>query len=259
MAFVNVVGLGNSLARRRAVARFRIPLHRRRGVGDTAADCGDGYVLDTRTNPPHCILSRFASLIPQVAMDYPQAPGCHVVDLSRNACQYADGSEGGCNSMPECDPLTGALHYQYGLPGGPTNTAITALKTGVMTPSPFTMAPNPNLKNPTGGSVFIPATQNAVQAAIAAALGKDSTATFKAAVTNAPPATAGSGGGSAGGGSTGSGGSGGGAPAGDGGAPSASPFDFLTNPVSIFGFSVPTWGVFAAVGVGIFAFAGKHR
>jgi hypothetical protein len=51
---------------------------------------------------------------------------------------------------------------------------------------------------------------------------------------------------------------GGGTPAG-GNVPASGPFDFLTNPVSIFGFSVPTWGVFAALGFGAFALAGKHR
>jgi len=96
-------------------------------------------------NPPHCILSRFASLVPQVAYDYPQAPGCHVVDLSRNACMNIDGTEGGCNRMPECDPLTGALHFQYPLLT-PTNVGIPALKTGSFTPSQFTDAPNLNLR-----------------------------------------------------------------------------------------------------------------
>jgi len=144
--------------------------------------------MDTRTDPPHCILSRFQSLIPVVAKDYPQAQGCHVVDLSKNWCLYADGTDGGCNSMPECDPLTGALHFQYGLPGGPTNTAITALKTGVFNPSPFTNAPDPTLVNPTGGTVFVPATQYQVQSAIDAALGPLKPTTQQiAAATNAPP------------------------------------------------------------------------
>jgi len=157
--------------------------------------------------------------------------------------------------MPECDPLTGALHFQYPLLS-PTNVGIPALKTGSFTPSQYTDAPNPNLVNPTGGKVFTPYTEAATQAAIAAALGKDQTSTFKAAL--APNPGGGSTGGS--GGSNGPGGSG--ASGGDGAVATplaSSPFDFLTNPVSIFGFSIPTWGIFAAVGIGIYAFAGKHR
>ncbi len=245
MAFVNVVGLGNSLARRRAVARFRIPLHRRRGVGDDLT-LPDG----TRIPDPTTYKGQvYASQQAEIAYDYPQAPGCHVVDLSRNACLNIDGTERGCNSMPECDPLTNALHFQYPLLT-PVNTGIPALKTGNFTPSIYTDRPNPNLRNPTsGGQLFTPYTEAATQAAIAAALGKDTTAAFKAAVAGNPPA----------GNTPGSNAPGSNTP---GGSPSGAPsgaFDFLTNPVSIFGFSVPTWGVFAAVGAGIFAFAGKHR
>lgn len=254
MAFVRVVGLAGP--RMRPVMRLRLPIHlRRRGVGDTV--CPEGETLDTRTDPPHCILNRFAAQITPVARDYPQAPGCHVVDLSKNWCLYADGTDGGCNSMPECDPLDMALHYQLGLPGGPTNTAITALKTGVYTPSPYTSAPNRNLVNPTGGTVFVPATESAVQAAMMAALGKDQLKAYQAAVTPGPTKTtapgnapAGSPGGSSGGSSNGGSGA---------ATDTSSPFSFLTNPISLFGFSIPTWGIFLGLGVGAFAFAGKHR
>jgi len=173
-----------------------------------------------------------------------------------------DGTEGGCNRMPECDPLTGALHFQYPLLT-PTNVGIPALKTGSFTPSQFTDAPNLNLRNPTsGGQVFTPYTEVATQAAIANALGKAQSTAFQAALTGNPPASntpankapASN----APGGSPAGGPAGGGAPGGSGGTTSR-PFDFLTNPISIFGFSVPTWAVFAVVGGGIFAFAGKHR
>jgi hypothetical protein len=159
--------------------------------------------------------------------------------------------------MPECDPLTGALHFQYPLLN-PTNVGIPALKTGSFVPSVYTDKPNPNLVNPTGGTVFVPSTQGAVQAAIAAALGKDTTAAFKTAVTNAPPAgnTPGS---NAPAGNAPGGSSGGSAGGSSGGSVAPGPLDFLTNPVSIFGFSVPTWGIFAALGLGAFALAGKHR
>jgi hypothetical protein len=45
--------------------------------------------------------------------------GCPVVDLNRNACVLG-GSGAPCNEIRECDQYTGALHYEYGMPGGPS-------------------------------------------------------------------------------------------------------------------------------------------
>ena len=48
--------------------------------------------------------------------------------------------------------------------------------------------------------------------------------------------------------------------------PNPQPLDTLTpvtstlaKPVSIFGFSIPLWGVLAALGIGVYAFSGSHR
>jgi len=157
MSFMRV-GLG-AIPRtiRQPVTRLRIPIMvRKRGMGDTA--CGPGLVMDNRTDPPHCILEAYAYKLPtqNTAVNFPQAPGCNVVDLSRNACLLDDGTEYGCNGIQECDPLTGAVHYQYALPGGPVSGQPSALKTlGVnLTSVPVNnaaMAPNLSLKNPTSG------------------------------------------------------------------------------------------------------------
>jgi len=141
----------------------------RRGFGDLASDCATGNAAACKDYYA-TVYSKAASVAstPIVrpteltqAFDYPQAPGCHVVDLSANRCQMNDGTEEGCNAIQECDPLTGAVHFQYALPGGPSNPALPALKTlGVdLATAPSTnyaYAPNRALATPSGGTAFVP-------------------------------------------------------------------------------------------------------
>lgn len=103
---------------------FRVirPARRRRGLGDWTYTQGDvngvcpaGSVM--AGSPPHCTLTRFVDLnMPDVKM----IGQCPVQDLSRNLCMLSNGNQIGCNALRECDSLTGATHFEYGLPGGPT-------------------------------------------------------------------------------------------------------------------------------------------
>lgn len=54
--------------------------------------------------------------------------GCPVVNLASNECSIDGVNLTGCNAIQECDPLTGANHYQYGLPSGVVQQGA-ALKT----------------------------------------------------------------------------------------------------------------------------------
>jgi hypothetical protein len=48
------------------------------------------------------------------AVQYASAPGCYVVDLATDTCMLSDGTLEACTIIRECDPLTGAVHCQYG-------------------------------------------------------------------------------------------------------------------------------------------------
>ncbi len=119
----------------RVVRRAR----RRRGLGD---DCPPGNVM--AGDPPHCTLTRFVDLNnPTVQM----IGQCPVQDLSRNMCMLSNGNQIGCNALRECDSLTGATHFEYGLPGGPSgNVDITVAGEG----TPIAGPTNSPLPNPPG-------------------------------------------------------------------------------------------------------------
>lgn len=109
------------------------------------------------------------------ALDFPGAPGCHVVDLSTNTCALDNGMIAGCNAIQECDPLTGAVHAQYGLPGGPVQGQPPSLKTtgpGFQFPV-YSYIPNLSLVNPPGGTPTTFKSRDQIDAQIAAALGPD--------------------------------------------------------------------------------------
>lgn len=268
------VGQAPVFLRRRGFGGFR-------GFGATAlpasdpnsvynTDCGPGFTLDPGP-PAHCILSSYASRMAPVVLSYPQAPGCNVGDLSRNLCYYDDGTEGGCNSMPECDSLTGARHVEYGLPGGPTNVGI-PIQVGVPPSSGPVFAPN-RLTNPSGGTVIpMPSASPAqIQASTVAALGKDLANKFYAALgipiagsstQQSASSSVASGGGSSqqtqspsqqgGGSSQQSGGS----------SQTTTPgsiSDLVSSPVNLFGLSFPAWGLAAAALFAVFAFSGRGK
>lgn len=145
-----------------------------RALGDDASACAGGdaaacarYYSTVYASAPSVVAARDAqqsqqqSQIDEVAQgdvgtvktwtDYPQAPGCHVVDLANNLCLLDNGQSYGCNSIQECDPLTTAVHTQNPLPT-PANPLLPALKTGA-TPTPADNAPVLGLPAPTGGTV----------------------------------------------------------------------------------------------------------
>lgn len=124
-----------------------------RGIGVTCPSwlvatpnggCIDPTLVKAGTDLPYPV---------QVATDYPQAPGCHVIDLASNTCMLDDGTIEGCNIIRECDPLTGLIHCQYGGPGTPV-PGIPICPSG----GPITFNPVP-IQNLTGGTPYIPQVQ----------------------------------------------------------------------------------------------------
>lgn len=162
-----------------------------RGLGETT--CPEGMMLDTRFGDGNCIGNQYSYKITQSpqAYDYAGVPGCHVVDLSSNWCLNADGTDGGCNRMPECDKLTRANHFQYGLPGGPTNTGV-PLHTGPLPYSSTIALPDANLTNPTNipKTAFIPANSSVIQQQIDNSLGTALTKLFSNALISGNQNTA---------------------------------------------------------------------
>lgn len=270
MAFVSVVpqtrGLGAVLRRRYAgrplVAHVR--LHRRRGLRGLGQQiCAPGLTLVTLPDGSTTCQSTTRNTVvgdwdPGPAFDYPQAPGCHVVDLSRNICKLDDGSVYGCNAILECDPLSTATHGQYSIPGPPVyqpgGEKTISIQQGTSDTNPI-YHPVLGLKAPTGGVPSTFKTPAQIQAAIAAALGS------KYASKQLQTASASSA--QAGGSSSGT------VQTQTGDGTTASPtssflpagfsFGFLSKPVSLFGFHIPTWLLVAGGGGLLYAFSGWHR
>lgn len=90
------------------------------------------------------------------AVTYASAPGCHVIDLSKNACMADDGTQVGCNLIQECGPLTGQGRCQFQEPGMVPDPSL-PFCTGSGPTISYT--PSPTLRNPTGPStIFRPTT-----------------------------------------------------------------------------------------------------
>lgn len=138
--------------RRGSPIAVRVNYRRRLGFGDLASDCATGNAAackdyySTVYAKAASVLATQPSPVAQAdsaPMDYASAPGCHVVNLAQNRCVLDNGIEVGCNSIIECDPLTGAVHGQNApltLASGQINPAITpsktlAVPTGKATPS----------------------------------------------------------------------------------------------------------------------------
>jgi hypothetical protein len=241
MAFVNVVR-GMGAVRRRGLP-MPVPMrHRRRGMGQTT-----GWI----TLPSGARIQEQGQYADS-AVNYREAPTCNVVDLSTNTCAFDNGLIEGCNMIQDCDPLTGAVHGQYALPGGPIQGQPSTLRTvGPAFQFPvYGYSPNLSLKNPTGPSTpVVFQSQAQIDARIAKALGPALYKQYQAAQSSPSSTSASSQAGSSG----------------DKNAPSSSSkvssldFSFVTKPVSFFGFNVPMWALIAAGGAGLYAFSGGSR
>jgi hypothetical protein len=254
MAFVNVVrGMGATRrhglpmrVRQSPFARgFQERARRSRGMGQTT-----GWI----TLPSGARIQEQGPYTDS-AVNYPEAPTCNVVDLSQNMCAFDNGLIAGCNGIQDCDPLTGAVHGQYALPGGPIQGQPSTLKTvapGFQFPV-YGYSPNLSLKNPTGPSTpVVFQSQTQIDANIAKALGPALYKQYQAASGVQPSGGAPSGGGSPPRAASPSGGT---------ATPPVAGFDFsfLANPISLFGFHVPMWALIAAGGASLYAFSGGHR
>lgn len=257
MAFVRIVrraGLSALPLRRRMLMR---PSHRRRGMGQMLpGETPTQYyarISGGSWTPQGNRANYSGDAGPLTAYDYAEAPGCHVVDLSSNTCVLDDGTVFGCNGIQECDPLTGAIHAQFALPGGPIQGQPPSLKTvgpGFQFPI-YSMTPNLGLKNPTGGTPSTFLTADQIQARIASMLGPTLTKEFQAAQKGGSAPSASPASSSAGGTDR--------TVNGDRLPSSGFDFSFLTKPVNLFGFGIPLWGLLAAGGAGLYAFSGSKR
>lgn len=110
----------------------------------------------------------------QITPSTPNLPsGCSPIASSPGLCNTALYGPTSCNEVRECDPVTGALHFQYSLPGttAPTPNAdiltvspITGLvqsyngPTGVVAPSSPVAIGTPIINPSTGGIIYTPPT-----------------------------------------------------------------------------------------------------
>lgn len=151
----------------------RRPFLVRRGFGDAASDCASGNAAACKDYYAN-VYSKAASVVAaqqqQQAIDdsnpaprdYPSAPGCHVVNLTANRCVLDNGVEVGCNSIIECDPITGAMHGQtVPLVNNPAFTPNLKLvnPSGPSTPSvlkPFALPPPAQSNAPRSKVVTLP-------------------------------------------------------------------------------------------------------
>jgi hypothetical protein len=98
-----------------------------RGTGDAASDACAKVGGVMFGNPPHCTQEQFVNTnMPDVQM----IGACPVQDLSRNMCMLANGNQVGCNTIRECDSLTGARHGEYGLPSPTGNVDMPIVTPG---------------------------------------------------------------------------------------------------------------------------------
>ena len=258
---VGLSGLGKTIAMRQPggrVIRVRIPLNvPKRGMRGLGYTCPQGTVQTANggCQDPALVKPGQHAIATPKAVTYASAPGCNVVDLSKNSCMLADGTIAGCNLIRECDPLTGNVHCQYGpFPGQPVQPNLPFCpSSGPVTSGPST-APNPTGPStpfvPTSvfaanSGVVLPATSTAKIAAPASSGGTSSPAGSSSAASPASSAT----------------------PAvpvniNVTNTPTGGGFDFsfLTNPIDIFGFEIPLWliGV-AVIGGGVLLMEGKKR
>lgn len=270
-------GLGNTIAMRQPggrVLRIRVPIIPKRGMRGLGVTCPTGLVQTANGGCQDPALHKAGRNIPIAtpkAVTYASAPGCNVVDLTKNSCMLADGTIEGCNLIRECDPLTGNVHCQYGpYPGQVVQPNLPFC--GSSGPSASGPVSKPN---PTGPSTpFIPQTVFAANSGVV--LPSTSTARIAAPVASSPAASH---------------------PAASSSTPSgsqptqpsilqqifssltptssatpASPvnvnvtapgsgfdFSFLTNPVNLFGFGIPMWVLLAGGGaVAYVALKGKR-
>ena len=151
-------GLGQSVLMRQPggrVIRVRMPivLNRKRGMRGLGVTCPAGLVQTANGGCLDPTLGGVRRNIPTptpTAVNYANAPGCNVVDLSKNECMLDDGTVTGCNIIQECDSLTGNARCQYGpFPGQAADPSL-PFCSGAGPSVAYT--PNPSLTNPTGPS-----------------------------------------------------------------------------------------------------------
>lgn len=144
--------------------RMPIVIQKKRGMRGLGVTCPSGLVQTANGGcvDPNSIQGQKAgvSATPK-AVNYASAPGCNVVDLSKNECMMDDGTIAGCNLIQECGPLTGQARCQYGpFPGQVADPSL-PFCTGSGPTISYT--PNKSLVNPTAPST--PFTPTAVFAA----------------------------------------------------------------------------------------------
>jgi hypothetical protein len=145
------------------VIRMRMPIHHRRGVGQTCPEgltpTPNGGCADPST---YAGAKALAASTPQ-ATDYPQAPGCHVVSLANNTCMADNGTKLPCTFITECDPITGSVHCQLPIPGGNPPGGDPVCGPG-QTPS---TASSPAATTLTSGTAYVPTGAAIPQAPVA--------------------------------------------------------------------------------------------
>lgn len=268
-------GLGKTIAMRQPggrVLKIRVPIiPKTRGMRGLGVTCPAGLVQTANGGCQDPALHKAGRNIPIAtpkAVTYAQAPGCNVVDLTKNSCMLADGTIEGCNLIRECDPLTGNVHCQYGpYPGqvvqpnlpfcgssGPVTSGPTSKPNPTGPSTPFvpqtTFASNSGVVLPaTSAARIVPPASSPAASHPAASPSTPSTPQpnfFQQLFSTNPQST----------------------------ATPASPvnlnitttpgsgfdFSFLTNPVDVFGFEIPLWliGV-VVVGGGALLLGGKKR
>lgn len=102
-----------------------MPMLVRRGLGDLASDCSAGnadackqYYATVYPNLPAVVAARQAAQASQPpALPANIPPGCPVVRGSGSTAVCSlNGQLSNCTDIRECDPMTGAVHFEYALP-----------------------------------------------------------------------------------------------------------------------------------------------
>jgi len=255
-------------APRRKLARV-IPF--RPGLRGLGLTCPTGLVLTADgsgcIDPTLGLNKQKIAPVQTKAVDYPNAPGCHVVNLATDTCMLDNGTIENCKVIQECDPLTGVQHCQYPTPGVNPNPNLpfctSAQGMSVTTP---TTPSGPGTPFTPNTSLVAPQTPAQAAAAVAKAQAAASTPKQVTAPSSNPTATPSSA-------LTSPSSSSPANPITDFFASFTSPstvsaassgtgfdFSFLTNGVNLFGFSIPLWVLLAGGGAAAyFLLSGKRR
>jgi hypothetical protein len=109
----------------REIHRAPMPLIAgRRGLGDLASDCAAGnadackqYYATVYAKAPSVIAAQTAQAAADASLPANIPPGCPVVKGSGpGAVCSINGQPILCSAVRECDPMTGAVHFEYALP-----------------------------------------------------------------------------------------------------------------------------------------------